>query len=168
MDVHTVYISLGSNLGDKLENCNRAITELSRVGGTSIAGRSHFYKTEPVDYTDQDWFVNAVVKIKTHLDPLPLLAELKSIQHRAGRIHDPIRFGPRIIDLDIIFYDEAVIQSPDLVVPHPRMHKRAFVLVPICDIDSRIIHPVLKKDVRCLLGTLNDTAQGLELYQCFE
>jgi 2-amino-4-hydroxy-6-hydroxymethyldihydropteridine diphosphokinase len=165
MDAHIAYISLGSNLGDKLENCNRAITELSRIGGTSIAGRSHFYKTEPVDYTDQDWFVNAVVQIKTHLDPLPLLAELKSIQHRAGRTHAPIRFGPRIIDLDIIFYDDAVIQSPDLVVPHPRMHKRAFVLVPICDIDSKIIHPVLKKDVRCLLDALNETAQGIELYQ---
>lgn len=168
MDAHIAFISLGSNLGHKLENCNRAIAELSRIGGTTVADRSHFYKTKPVDYTDQDWFVNAVVKIKTHLDPLPLLAELKSIQHRAGRTHDPIRFGPRIIDLDIIFYDDAVIQSPDLVVPHSRMHKRAFVLIPICDIDPKIIHPVLKKDVRCLLDTLNDTAQGIELYQCFE
>lgn len=167
MDAHIAYISLGSNLGDKLENCNRAITELSRVAGTSVVDRSHYYKTAPVDYTDQDWFVNAVVKIRTRLDPLPLLAELKSIQRRAGRTHDPIRFGPRIIDLDIIFYDDAVIQSPDLVVPHPRMHKRAFVLVPICDIDSKIIHPVFKKDVRCLLDTLNDSAQGIELYQCF-
>ena len=168
MAAHTAYISLGSNLGDKLENCHRAIKELSRIGGTSVADCSHFYKTDPVDYTDQDWFVNAVVKIETHLDPLPLLAELKSIQRRAGRTHDPIRFGPRIIDLDIIFYDDAVIQSPDLVVPHPRMHKRAFVLVPICDINSKIIHPVFKKDVRCLLDTLNDKAQGIEIYKCFE
>ena len=162
MDAHTVYIAIGSNMGDKIGNCRSAIDALSRLKTTAVSRTSAFYKTAPVDYLDQDWFVNAAVELTTALSPLPLLQQLQEIQRKAGRLEDPIRFGPRIVDLDIIFYDDAVIDSAELVIPHPRMHKRAFVLQPICDIDPQLVHPVLQRPVRELLGELNDPAQAIE------
>ena len=116
-------------------------------------------------YTDQDWFINLVVKIETLLDPYRLLGRLQSIQRKAGRLQDSIRFGPRVLDLDIIFYDEMVINSTQLVIPHPRMHKRRFVLQPLCDINPAIMHPVLKTDVRTLLNRLDDNEQRIIEYR---
>ena len=165
-NLHTVFISLGSNLGDKLENCRQAVATLSALDRTRVVACSHFYKTEPVDYTDQDWFINAVVKVETELPPQVLLARLKEIQQNAGRTHDTVRFGPRIIDLDILFYDDRVIRTAGLEVPHPRMHKRRFVLQPICDIEPHILHPILKTTVEHLLEQLDDDAQSVELYRC--
>ncbi|MFZ0243421.1 MAG: 2-amino-4-hydroxy-6-hydroxymethyldihydropteridine diphosphokinase [Desulfobacterales bacterium] len=163
---HTAIISIGSNLGDKLENCRRAIESLRSVVQTQLCACSRFYKTAPVDYLDQDWFVNAAVKITTRLKASQLLAALQEIQRRAGRRGDPVRFGPRIIDLDIIFFDAAVIETPELQVPHPRLHKRRFVLQPICDIDPAIVHPVLNQDVGMLLDQLKDDAQRVEPICC--
>ncbi|MFZ0613299.1 MAG: 2-amino-4-hydroxy-6-hydroxymethyldihydropteridine diphosphokinase [Desulfobacterales bacterium] len=163
---HTAIISIGSNLGDKLDNCRQAIESLRSVGQTRVSACSRFYKTAPVDYLDQDWFVNAVVKITTRLEAAQLLEALQEIQRRAGRRGDPVRFGPRIIDLDIIFFDAAVIETPELQIPHPRLHKRRFVLQPICDIDPAIVHPVLKQDVRLLLNQLKDDAQSVEPICC--
>lgn len=163
---HTVIISIGSNLGDKLDNCRRAIDALRALAHTSVVACSRFYKTAPVDYLDQDWFVNAAVKVVTRLDAHALLDALKGIQRRAGRHDDSIRFGPRIIDLDIIFYAKTVIETPDLLIPHPRLHKRRFVLQPICDIDPAIVHPILKKDVQSLLDQLDDDAQNVEPICC--
>jgi 2-amino-4-hydroxy-6-hydroxymethyldihydropteridine diphosphokinase len=163
---HTVFISLGSNMGDKLENCRHAVAALSALDLTRVVACSPFYKTEPVDYTDQDWFINAVVKVETELTPQDLLARLKEIQQNAGRTHDTVRFGPRIIDLDILFYDDRVIRTAGLEVPHPRMHKRRFVLQPICDIEPHILHPILKTTVEHLLEQLDDDAQSVELYRC--
>ncbi len=165
-DLHTAIISIGSNLGDKLDNCRRAIDALKALGHTTVVACSRFYKTAPVDYLEQDWFVNAAVKIATRLDAHALLDALKGIQQRAGRHGDAIRYGPRIIDLDIIFYDETVIETSDLSIPHPRLHKRRFVLQPICDIDPEIVHPILKKDVRILLERLDDDAQRVEPICC--
>jgi 2-amino-4-hydroxy-6-hydroxymethyldihydropteridine diphosphokinase len=161
---HTAYISVGSNLGHKLENCRRGIQRLDR-DDVWLKAESRIYRTEPVDYTDQDWFINIVVKIETFLDPFRLLQCLQSIQRKAGRLHDSIRFGPRVLDLDIIFYDEAVINSAQLIIPHPRMHKRRFVLQPLCDIDPAINHPVLKTDVRTLLNRLDDNEQRVIEYR---
>jgi 2-amino-4-hydroxy-6-hydroxymethyldihydropteridine diphosphokinase len=98
------------------------------------------------------------------LDPFQLLGTLNAIQRRAGRIVDEIRFGPRVLDMDIILYDDLVIHSAELIIPHPRMHKRHFVLKPICDIDPGIIHPILKKNMQYLLNSLNDNGQGVEPY----
>ncbi len=159
---HTAIISIGSNLGDKLDNCRRAIDALNAPSQTVVTACSRFYKTEPVDYLDQDWFVNAAVRITTRRDAHALLGVLKAIQRQAGRRDGPVRFGPRIIDLDIIFYGETVMATPELVIPHPRMHKRRFVLQPICDIDPAIVHPVLKENVRTLLDRLVDDTQGVE------
>ncbi|MCB2149612.1 MAG: 2-amino-4-hydroxy-6-hydroxymethyldihydropteridine diphosphokinase [Deltaproteobacteria bacterium] len=156
---HTVFISVGSNLGDKLDNCLKGIAALAESGRTALMDVSRFYRTSPVDYTDQDWFVNAAVKIGTILNPLDLLDELVAIQQSMGRKADTIRFGPRVLDLDILLYDDRVIRTPRLEIPHPRMHKRAFVLQPICDIDPTIIHPVLGQTASDLLSRLADDDQ---------
>lgn len=161
---HTVYISVGSNIGDKLANCKSGIEALACSGENLLRKVSGFYRTEPVDFKDQDWFVNAAVRITTSLDPLALLKELQAIQLSAGRQKSRVRFGPRILDLDIIFFDDRIINTPDLIVPHPRMHKRRFVLQPICDIDSSIIHPVIKKNIQDLLDDLDDNGQGVLAY----
>ena len=166
MGIHTAYIGAGSNIGNKLLNCKNGMQALTRTKKVVVTDWSRFYKTEPVDYKDQDWFVNFVVKIETFLDPFQLFNELKTIEREAGRLYDPIRFGPRILDLDIILYDNLVTNSSELIIPHPRMHKRRFVLRPICDIDPKIVHPVLKKDMQYLLDILEEDEQGIVEYRC--
>ncbi|MBU1054420.1 MAG: 2-amino-4-hydroxy-6-hydroxymethyldihydropteridine diphosphokinase [Proteobacteria bacterium] len=161
MKKHTAYISVGSNIGDKLLNCKQGVEALADSGYVTISAWSHFYKTSPVDYKDQDWFINAVVKIETDLKPSDLLKKMLSVQQKAGRGKDKVRFGPRILDLDIILYDDLVFNLPDITIPHPRMHNRLFVLKPLCDIDSSIIHPVFKKDIKHLLDNLDDSEQKI-------
>ncbi len=162
-DKHSVFIAVGSNLGDKLANCKKGIVSLEKSGKSTLAGHSQFYKTEPVDYKEQDWFVNCMVKAETVLEPLELLDELKSIERRAGRKLDSIRFGPRVLDLDIILYDDIILNTPRLVIPHYKMHKRRFVLKPICDIEPEIIHPVLNMNMRNLLDLLDHKNQDIFL-----
>jgi 2-amino-4-hydroxy-6-hydroxymethyldihydropteridine diphosphokinase len=162
---HTAYISVGSNLGQKLENCRRAITALTCCGTCRLIDQSPVYRTEPVDYKDQDWFVNYAVKIETTLDPFSLLDTLKSIEQDAGRIRDAVRFGPRVLDLDIILYDSKVVHTLKLMIPHPRMHKRHFVLKPICDIDPNIIHPALNRTMQSLLEDLDVKGQRIIEYK---
>jgi 2-amino-4-hydroxy-6-hydroxymethyldihydropteridine diphosphokinase len=161
---HRVYISVGSNIGDKRANCQAGIDALTRSGDSLLEKVSTFYRTEPVDFEDQDWFVNAAVRIATGLAPLPLLKELQLIQASIGQGEKTVRFGPRILDLDIIFFNDHIIDSPDLVVPHPRMHKRRFVLQPMCDIDATLIHPVLQENIQDLLDGLDDNDQGVVAY----
>ena len=166
MKGHIAFIAVGSNIGNKLENCKKGVDALIRSDLVTLKVQSPCYKTDPVDYLDQDWFINYVIKIETSLDAFELLNRLKSIQQNAGRIRDAIRFGPRILDLDIILFDDAVINSENLTIPHPRMHKRRFVLKPVCDIDPEIIHPVLKKNMKYLLDSLHNKEQGIEEYKC--
>ena len=164
-NLHIAYLSVGSNIGDKLANCQKGIQALTETGHSKILAQSRFYVTEPVDYEAQDWFINAVVKLETSHDPFQLLSQIESIQRAAGRKIDPIRFGPRVLDLDIILYNDRIITSERLVIPHPRMHKRRFVLKPICDINPAIIHPVLKKEMRFLLERLDDDNQKVFEYR---
>ena len=164
MTSHTAYISVGSNLGARLENCHRGVLALTCCGSCRLIDQSLIYRTEPVDYTDQDWFVNYVIKIETSLDPQSLLEMLKSIEQDAGRKRDTVRFGPRVLDMDIILYDAVVMDRSDLVIPHPRMHKRRFVLKPMCDIDSHIIHPVFHQSVQSLLENLDARDQRVIEY----
>jgi len=167
---HTAYIGVGSNIGNKLSNCKNGINALTKTKEIQIKEWSRFYKTEPVDYKDQDWFINAVVKIETTLDPFQLFKKLKRIERDAGRVDGCVRFGPRILDLDIVLFDDFVTNSPGLIIPHPRMHKRRFVLKPICDIDPKIVHPVFKKEVQNLLDVLVDVLdeneQRIVEYRC--
>lgn len=165
MDKHIAYISVGSNLGNKLDNCRFGIDALTRCGANRLLNQSRIYKTEPVDYKDQDWFINCVVKLETVLDALSLLDLIKSIERDAGRVKDSVRFGPRVLDLDIILYDDAVVKSSGLMIPHPRMHKRRFVLKPICDIDPNIMHPVLHQRMQSLLDQLQEEGQRMTEYR---
>ncbi|MCK5096664.1 MAG: 2-amino-4-hydroxy-6-hydroxymethyldihydropteridine diphosphokinase, partial [Desulfobacteraceae bacterium] len=140
----SVIISLGSNLGDKKENLLSAIELLKEHAQIKVVDISPFYRTAPVDYLDQDWFVNAVFKIETLLEPEQLLKVLKETEIKLKQGEKSIRFGPRIIDLDIIYYGKMIVNTEELVIPHPRMHKRCFVLKPLCDIETEIVHPVYK------------------------
>lgn len=144
MDQQFVYLSIGSNIGDKKRNLEKAITRLHKLNKIDVIGVSSFYKTQPQNYTDQDWFVNAALKIKTLLGPLELLAVLKTVEKDLDKDGKSFRFGPRVIDLDIIYYEDLVLKTKTLEIPHPRMHERCFVLIPMCDIGAHTIHPVLK------------------------
>ena len=151
-------------MGNKLANCRDAVDAIKRTEAIRVIAQSKFYYTEPVDFVDQDWFFNAVLKIETTLEPLALLSALQEIQVTAGRKSRGIRFGPRIIDLDIIFYDNIIFEHEHLVIPHPRMHKRRFVLLPICDIDPQVVHPGMGKNVSDLLLQINDNDQEICCY----
>jgi len=161
MPFHTAFISVGSNIGDKLLNCRKGIAALTAGGRSVLKSRSHFYRTEPVDYDDQDWFVNAVVEIETRSEPAVLFRELKQVEKDFGRKKDAIRFGPRILDLDILLYDRLILASAELIIPHPRMHQRRFVLQPMCDIDPHVAHPVLQKDMQSLRDALVEHEQRI-------
>lgn len=161
MFAHTAFVGVGSNLGQKEDNCLRGIAALTSDGHSRLLNQSRLYRTEPVDYLDQDWFVNCAVKIETRLDPFELLAVLQDIQKQAGRVRDAVRFGPRVLDMDVIFYDAAVIDHPDLILPHQRMHLRKFVLKPLCDMDPTLRHPILDQTVRQLLDNLEEAGQGV-------
>jgi len=165
VDIHIAYISVGSNLGDRLQNCLKGIASLTESDKSRVLAQSRIYMTEPVDYEAQDWFINMIVKLETAHDPFQLLDQIETAQRVAGRMRDAIRYGPRILDLDIIFFDDRIIDSERLVVPHPRMHQRRFVLKPICDIDPTIIHPLLKKDMQSLLDRLEEDEQRVIEYQ---
>ena len=143
MDQHIVYLSIGSNIGDKKKNLNDAAAILNRHDKIDVVDVSPFYKTEPQNFTDQDWFVNAALKIKTVLNPEDLIMVIKTLEKDLDRDGKPFRFGPRIIDIDIVYYDDLILKTRHLEIPHPRMHERCFVLIPICDIGAHAIHPVL-------------------------
>lgn len=156
---HKAFFSIGSNLGDKLGHCRYGIASLAALKDVRLSGISPFYRTAPVDYADQDWFINAAVRIATALDPVSLLQAARSIEKAAGRVRGPIPFGPRTLDLDLLFFDDAIIRTPELEVPHPRLHKRRFVLQPVCDIEPEFIHPLLGCSVKALLEKLEIGAQ---------
>lgn len=138
--IHTVYIALGTNLGERLDNLRAAIKALAP--DATVLTRSHVYETPPWGYENQPAFLNMVVKAETGLEPETLLKYLKQLEAELGR-EKSIRWGPRLIDLDILFYDDLVIDTPPLVIPHPRLHERAFVLVPLADVAAEVVHPVL-------------------------
>jgi 2-amino-4-hydroxy-6-hydroxymethyldihydropteridine diphosphokinase len=157
------YIGIGSNLGDKVGQCEKAIAEILKAGQNKLLAKSSFFKTKPVGYTSQDWFINGVIKIETELDPLQLLRALKRIETQLGR-EETLRWGPRTIDLDILFFDEKEIRTEELQVPHPLLQERQFVLIPLAEIDRSLIHPVLKKSIGELLDGMKED-QGVEKLQ---
>ena len=144
-----VYIGLGSNLGERHQNCLRAI-ELLKQNGLSVTRQSSLYETEPWGLTGQPEFVNMAVETETELAPEPLLALLKKIERDMGR-RDTVRWGPRIIDLDILLYDDITLKTDALTIPHPLLHEREFVLRPLSEIAEEKVHPVLKKRIGELL-----------------
>jgi 2-amino-4-hydroxy-6-hydroxymethyldihydropteridine diphosphokinase len=157
---HTVYIALGTNLGDRSANLDSALASLPPA--VNILSSSPVYETPPWGYLRQSSFLNQVVKCETHLTPEELLDYLKAIEKRMGR-KPTFLFGPRTIDLDILFYDDLVLATSSLTIPHPRLDERAFVLVPFTDLDSDMIHPVSGKSIRELLESVD--ISGVELLQ---
>lgn len=150
------YIGLGSNMGDKTANLKRAIDDLEKVPGNKVLAVSSFYKTEPVGNVDQDWFINAAAKVETVLTPRELLGILLKIEKELGRVRDA-KWGPRVIDLDILMYDDLVIKEEGLVIPHPYLHERGFALVPLAEIaPDVVVHPIFKKSVKELLKGLDE------------
>ncbi|WP_061310280.1 2-amino-4-hydroxy-6-hydroxymethyldihydropteridine diphosphokinase [Clostridium botulinum] len=150
--MHTAYVAFGSNMGEKENYIKRALENMEERG-MKIIKVSSIYETEPYGVLDQDSFLNGVVKIETNLTPEDLIGELLNIEKQLDRVRER-RWGPRTIDLDIIFYDDLIINEKDLVIPHKDMENREFVLKPLCDIDENFIHPVLKKSVRELYDRL--------------
>ena len=147
------FIAIGSNLGERIENCMRAVEAISDFA--KITALSSIYETEPVDYEDQPDFINCVVEIETSIPPFDLLIFLQRVETAIGRERIEEQ-GPRVIDLDIIFYNNLVIEIEDLIIPHPRAHFRRFVLEPLFEIAPDFIHPSLKVSVCELLDNLKD------------
>lgn len=141
---HVVYIALGSNLGSRLANIKNAISNFTPQ--LDVKKKSPVYETPPWGYADQPAFLNQVVMAETYLEPEDLLSHLKRLEVVLGR-EPSFPNGPRLIDLDILFYDDLEVDSPPLQIPHPRLHQRAFVLVPLNDIAPDLIHPTLGKSV---------------------
>ncbi len=149
------YIGIGSNLGNSLRNCKNSVDLISRIRGVELSAVSSFYRTEPVGNVSQNYFINAVVEIKTILSPADLFESLQAIENNMGRERE-IKGGPRIIDLDLLFYGQNVICESDLKIPHPEIHKRRFVLEPLLEIASYFIHPSFGISVRGLKDRLQD------------
>jgi 2-amino-4-hydroxy-6-hydroxymethyldihydropteridine diphosphokinase len=145
---HIVYIALGTNLGDRSTNLRVAIEAMPPE--IHVLAESHVYETPPWGYEDQPAFLNMVIKAETELGPEALLKYLKQLEVELGREQN-FRWGPRLIDLDILFYDDLTLDSPPLVIPHPRLQERAFVLVPLADVAAKYMHPLLRKRVWELL-----------------
>ncbi len=155
----TVYIGIGSNLGNRQDNCLKAIGILKN-NGLEITAQSSMHETEPWGVKDQPKFINMALKVETDLTPQELLTLLKNIENIMGR-ESTSRWGPRIIDIDILLYDDMKINEDDLKIPHPLMHEREFVLEPLSEIASETIHPVLLKKAGDLLNDIKKTARIL-------
>lgn len=161
----TVYIGIGSNLGDRQKNCLRAI-ELLQKRGIVVTKQSSLYETEPWGYKDQPQFINMAIEIETEFNPKELLMVLKNIEREIGR-EESLRWGPRKVDLDILLFDTIILTDiltdilteDSLEIPHPLLHKRDFVLKPLCEIASDIHHPLLKMSIGNLLQQLYKKSQ---------
>ena len=148
------YIALGSNLGDRELNLLRAVAEIGKLPSCKVTALSSFYETSPVGVTDQPLFINAVLRLTTRLAPHDLLNRLQYIETAIFSRKRTILWGPRTIDLDLLLYGDEVISSEELIVPHPRMAERRFVLQPLSDIAPDLKHPVLGKKIAELLEAL--------------
>jgi 2-amino-4-hydroxy-6-hydroxymethyldihydropteridine diphosphokinase len=151
IDMVESIIALGTNVGDREGNLRRAIEMIS--GKMNPIKMSSVYETEPMYYENQDWFLNCVIAVETNLKPRALLQALQAVEGKLGR-QRAVRYGPRVIDLDILFYGDEVVSEPGLEIPHPKIAERPFVLVPLNEIRPELVHPVLRKKASELLGSL--------------
>jgi 2-amino-4-hydroxy-6-hydroxymethyldihydropteridine diphosphokinase len=159
MKEHIVYLALGTNLGDRSANLKQTIAALTPQ--MDVKAKSQVYETPPWGFEEQPKFLNQVVKANTYLDPEPLLKHLKRLEVALGR-QESFPNGPRLIDIDLLFYDDLVLNKPSLVIPHPRLHERGFVLLPLMDVAPNLVHPVQQKTVQELVALVN--VEGIEKF----
>ena len=160
-----VFIGLGSNEGERLDHVSRAVRRLARTEGIRVVQMAPVYATEPVEGPPQPDFLNSVVEIETAIPPAELLRLLKAMERESGRKPSTERWGPRVIDLDILMYGDQVVAEPDLTIPHAHMHARRFVLEPLAQLDPALRHPVLGRTVSELLADLAGK-QAVEPHRC--
>ncbi|MGL4522060.1 MAG: 2-amino-4-hydroxy-6-hydroxymethyldihydropteridine diphosphokinase [Bacilli bacterium] len=159
--MNNAYIALGSNLGDKYAFLQNAIERIDKVEGIVVVTTSSVYETPPVGYSEQDSFYNMVIHIQTKFSPQQLLVVLQKIETEAGRVRT-IKNGPRTLDLDILLYENCIVEEKDLQIPHPRMHERLFVLVPLADVLSNYTDYVGQECV-CLEGAVSEGIKKVPL-----
>ena len=153
---HRVYIGIGSNLGDRRANALEAVERVAKLPATRVLRASSLYESEPLGDA-KTWFVNSVIEVETDFAPAQLLKKLKAIEEAMGRKRvKGKRWGSRVIDLDILLADQEVVEKRSLKVPHPEMHKRRFVLMPLAELAPHVIHPQLGQSVSTLLATVKD------------
>lgn len=156
---HKVYLSLGSNMGDKRENLLEAIKKVGELENTEVVKSSTILETEPFGYIEQDNFLNACLEVKTLLTPQEFLSSILKIELDMGRVRE-IKWGPRVIDIDILFYDDKIIQEDNLAVPHPWICEREFVLEPLSEIAPNYVHPLERKTIMMLARKLKESGKG--------
>ena len=152
METHTVYLALGSNLGNRQENLKQALAALTPQ--LEVKAKSHVYETPPWGYEEQPKFFNQAIQGETYLQPEPLLKHLKRLEVALGR-QGTFQNGPRLIDIDILFFDDLILNTATITLPHPRLHERGFVLQPLMDIAPELVHPVLRQSIRELAASTN-------------
>jgi len=163
MPAHTVYLSLGSNLGDRAANIERALTRLGEEDVRIVRGSS-FYQTEPVELRQQGWFLNIAAEAETELMPRQMLRVIRNIERELGRKRI-VRSGPRTIDIDILLFGENRVNAAELEIPHPRMTERRFVLVPMVEIAPAVRHPVLRSTMTELLAATDDRSHVRRMHR---
>lgn len=163
--MRTVYIGIGSNLGDPYENCIRAVEAIKDHPFCEMEALSPFYRTEPVGIEGGNWFINAVLCINTSLSSAELIEMLLDIERQMGRKRSEIRWESRIIDLDVLLIGNEIINDKNLTVPHPRMHTRRFVMAPMADIAPELVHPVQGKSMADILGDISLAEQEIRLME---
>ena len=157
-----VFIGLGSNVGRRRKRIEGAIALLRALPGVKVIKQAAWYETEPVGMEDQRWFINTVVEVETELTPQELLRHCKGIEREVGR-RERGRFGPREVDLDLLLHGDLVLEEDGLVLPHPELHRRRFVLEPLCELAPELVHPRLGRSLRGLLADLDERKRVIRL-----
>lgn len=157
-----IFLGLGSNLGDRLDNLRRGLTELSATKSVQVVNCSSVYEAEPVGFRQQPWFLNMAVEIDTRLDPFQLLACIQRVETQVGRKKN-FRWGPRVIDIDLLYYGDLVIHHPRLEIPHRQLQQRRFVLLPLQEIAAQFLHPESQQTVAELAAVCPDNSQVIWL-----
>lgn len=160
--MNVVFLGLGTNLGNRQKNLNDAIAEIREQIG-KVVTISSVYETEPWGFKSESQFFNIVIKVETRLNPSTVLEAILRIELFLGRVRGENQYSSRIIDIDILFYEDQVIDSSDLKVPHPKLQERKFVLVPLCEIEPEMVHPVLKKTMVLLFKECEDKSEVMKI-----